>query len=139
MAVKMQETFNQQVLISVEESHLDQIEMSKQTVIFFIAEEAVNNARKHAQAEHVWVSLKPVETDLMLLEIRDDGVGFDPEEIKGAYEKRDSLGMVNMRERTELVNGVLRISSEQGKGTRVQVAIPLSEAAANRLSRRKNV
>jgi signal transduction histidine kinase len=139
MAIKMQETFSQQVLISVDEKVLDRIEMSKQSVIFFIAEEAVNNARKHAEAEHVWVSLKPVEADIVLLEIKDDGLGFDPEAIKQAYEKRNSLGMVNMRERADLVNGALRVRSAIGKGTRVQVLIPLSEAASNRLSRRNPV
>lgn len=137
MAAKMKETYNQEVLIAVDEKVVDRIEMGKQSVIFFIAEEAVNNARKHARAEHIWVNLKQIDEDLVLLEIKDDGVGFDPEMVNQSYDRRDSLGMVNMRERAQLVNGVLHISSTEGKGTRVQVAIPLTEAAADRLSRRK--
>jgi signal transduction histidine kinase len=52
-----------------------------------------------------------------------------------AYDKRanSSLGMVNLRERSELVNGLLQIDSAPGKGTKVQVYIPLSEDAADRL------
>jgi signal transduction histidine kinase len=137
MAIKMKDTYNQEVLIAVDEKVIDRIEMSKQSVIFFIAEEAVNNARKHARAEHVWVNLRQVDEDLVLLEIKDDGVGFDPEAVSQSYDRRDSLGMVNMRERAQLVNGVLHISSAEGRGTRVQVAIPLTEAAADRLNRRK--
>ena len=137
MAAKMKETYNQAVSIAVDEKVIDRIEISKQSVIFFIVEEAVNNAHKHARAQNIWVNLRLVDEDLVLVEIKDDGVGFDPGAVSLSYDRRDSLGMVNMRERAELVNGVLHISSAPGRGTRVQVAIPLSEAAADRLSRRK--
>ena len=53
------------------------------------------------------------------------------------YDKRGSLGMINLRERTELVNGLLNIDSAHGKGTRIQVYIPLSEDAADSLHHAK--
>lgn len=133
MADKMKETYSQNVIIAVEENILEELEVGKQGVVFFIVEEALNNARKHAQAEHVWVTLRPFEKEMVLLEIRDDGVGFDVATINRSYDKRGSLGMVNLRERTELVNGVLNIQSAPGRGTRVQVYIPLSDEAADRL------
>lgn len=133
MAVKMNETFSQNVIIAVEENVLQNLEVGKQGVVFFIVEEALNNARKHAQAAHIWVNLRPFEKDMALLEVRDDGVGFDVESVNRTYDQRGSLGMVNLRERTELVNGVLNIQSVLGKGTRIQVYIPLSEEAADRL------
>lgn len=133
MAEKMKETFGQEVLIQVDENVLKDMEMGKQGVIFYLVEEAVNNARKHAQAPHIWVNLRPLDRDLVLLEIRDDGVGFDVAATMRAYDKRGSLGMINLRERTELVNGLLHIDSAPGKGTRVQVVIPLTEEAADRL------
>ena len=104
-------------------------------MIFYIIEEAVNNARKHACAPVIAVSLKMVETGIGLLEIADNGVGFDVKEMTEAYDKRSntSLGMVNLRERSELVNGLLQIDSTPGKGTKVQVYIPLTEDAADRL------
>jgi len=133
MAEKMRETFTQNVLINVDESVLENMEMGKQGVIFYIIEEAATNARKHASAVHIWVRLRPFETDIALLEIEDDGLGFDVEAVNKSYDKRGSLGMINLRERTELVNGLLNVDSAPGKGTRIQVYIPLSEEAADRL------
>jgi len=71
-----------------------------------------------------------------LLAIKDDGIGFDQSQVGADYEKRSSLGMVNMRERSELINGVLRLDSKPGNGTTIQVAIPLTEEAADRLRQR---
>lgn len=140
MAEKMKETFGQAVLVKVDAKALEQLEMGKQGVIFYIVEEAVNNARKHAQAVHIWVRLRPLEKEpeIILLEIADDGAGFDVEAVNRSYDRRGSLGMVNLRERAELVNGMLNIESAPGKGTRVQVFIPLSESAADRLHRTRN-
>ena len=64
-------------------------------------------------------------------------MGFDVQEVNTAYDQRGSLGMVNLRERAELVNGLLNIDSAPGKGTRVQVYIPLTEEAADRLHHKK--
>ena len=133
MAEKMQETYEQKVLVSVDATVLPHLESSKQAVIFFIVEEAVNNAGKHAQAANIWVRIKPLEKDFSLLEIEDDGVGFNVGEVDAFYDKRGSMGMVNMRERAELVNGVIHIDSREGQGTRVQVFLPLTEEAAERL------
>ncbi len=135
MAEKMRDTFEQNVLIDVDQKVLPDLEIGKQTVIFYIVEEAVNNARKYAQAGHIWVRLKGIGSGLALLEIQDDGKGFDITEIDANYEKRGSLGMINMRERSELVNGIFKIQSSAGKGTRVQVFLPLNEDAADRLRR----
>ena len=133
MAEKTHETFSQNVTINVDEGVADQLEMGKQGVIFYIAEEAVNNARKHAKASTIAVRLKRIDHGLVLLEIQDDGVGFDVKAVTDSYDKRGSLGMINLRERTELVNGLLHIDSVPGRGTRVQIFIPLTEEAADRL------
>jgi signal transduction histidine kinase len=133
MAEKMRETFSQNVIINVDDSILNDMEMGKQGVIFYIIEEATNNARKHANAPHIWVRLRPFENGLALLEIEDDGLGFDVAAVNKSYDKRGSLGMVNLRERSELVNGLLDVDSSPGNGTRVKVYIPLTEEAADRL------
>jgi signal transduction histidine kinase len=135
MADKMHETYSQNVIIDADQNVIPQLEMGKQTVIFYIAEEAVNNARKHAQAAHIWVRLKNVDKDLVLLEIQDDGVGFNVSSVDATYETRGSLGMINMRERAELVNGLLRIESAEGRGTRIRVLTPITEEGADRLRR----
>ena len=133
MADKMRETYNQNVIVNIDEKIASQMEMGKQGVIFYIIEEAINNARKHASAANIWVRLGPLQPGLVLLEIEDNGVGFDVEAVNKSYDKRSSLGMVNLRERTELVNGLLNIQSTIGKGTKIQVYIPLTEEAADRL------
>ncbi len=133
MAEKMRETFSQNVIINIDEKILAEMEMGKQGVIFYIVEEAANNARKHANAPHIWVRLRPFEKEVALLEIEDDGLGFDVAEVTKSYDKRGSLGMVNLRERSELVNGLLNVDSAPGKGARIQVYIPLTEEAADRL------
>jgi signal transduction histidine kinase len=133
MAEKMRETFSQNVIINIDEKIVDDLEIGKQGVIFYIIEEAVNNARKHANAPDIWVRLRPYEKGIALLEIEDDGLGFNMAEVNQSYDKRGSLGMVNLRERSELVNGLLNIESAPGKGTLVQVYIPLTEEAADSL------
>jgi signal transduction histidine kinase len=133
MAEKMRETFAQNVIVNVDENVLEDMEMGKQGVIFYIIEEAANNARKHANALHIWVRLRSFEKGIALLEIEDDGLGFDVEAVNKSYDQRGSLGMINLRERTELVNSLLTIDSAPGRGTRIQVYIPLTEEAADRL------
>jgi signal transduction histidine kinase len=135
MAEKMKDTYNQTVIIEADADTVTQLEVSKQGVIFYIAEEAVNNARKHAQAAHVWVRLKWAGDDLALVEIEDDGVGFDAAAVGEDYDNRGSLGMVNMRERAELVNGFLDIETKEGRGTHITLLIPLTEDAADRVRR----
>jgi signal transduction histidine kinase len=133
MAEKMTDTFEQNVVLDVDKEVENDLEMGKQGVIFAIVEEAVNNARKYASADHIWVRLKTIREDIAVLEIQDDGSGFDVDAIDATYENRGSLGLINMRERTELVNGVITIKSIVGKGTHIQVIIPLTEEATERL------
>ena len=54
-------------------------------------------------------------------------------EIQDDYSRRGSLGMINLKERTELINGLMHIDSVPGRGTRVQIFIPLSHSASDRL------
>lgn len=132
LAEKMLENHKQKVTIQASPDVVENMEVGKQGVVFFIVEEAVNNARKHAQADNIWVRLKR-RGEFLRLEVQDDGVGFDVASVEDSYDQRGSLGMVNLRERAEMVNGVLRIDSVPGKGTRVAVTIPLTIEAAERL------
>jgi len=133
MAEKTKETFGQNVLVETDVQLVEQLDLNTQTVIFTIAEEAVNNARKHAKAEHIWVKVQRLQPDLAFLEIEDDGKGFLVDDVMGNYDDRGSLGMLNMRERAELVQGVFHIKSIPGEGTQIQVVLPLTPDAADRL------
>jgi signal transduction histidine kinase len=134
LAEKVGDTLDQEVLIEAASDVADELEMGKQGIIFYIAEEAISNAAKHAEAEHVWVRMRS-EGDLFVLEVEDDGVGFNVGAVDRDYAQRGSLGMVNMRERTELVNGLFHLESEQGAGTRITVIVPMTEESAERLHR----
>ncbi len=133
MSDKMSETFSQSVIIDVDDEIIRQLEMGKQGVIFYIIEEAVGNARKHASAANIWVRLRPFQPSVALLEVEDNGVGFDLAAVDQSYDRRSSLGLVNLRERAELVNGLLDIQSTIGKGTKVSVYLPLTVEATDRL------
>ncbi len=89
--------------------------------LYRIVQEALTNVVKHAEARNVVISLHQDGTTLRL-EIADDGIGFDINHIPKAYEK-EAWGMLNMRERTEAINGTLRFESRKGNGTRVLVEI----------------
>ncbi len=94
--------------------------------IFSILQEAFNNLRKHARASTVWVRLKRLNGQLQI-EVEDDGVGFDVEKVLASYDERSSLGLLNMREQAELLDGELSILSPSphlGKGTLVRLQIP---------------
>jgi signal transduction histidine kinase len=131
LAEKIKENHNQEVIVEAEPDLDDRLEVSYQGVLFYIIEEAVNNARKHAQAEHIWVRLN-IEGEVLAVEIQDDGVGFNVGAMDSTYSRRGSLGMVNMRERAEMISGAVRIDSAEGRGTRVLVYVPLSAAARER-------
>ena len=135
MADKMRDTYQQNVQIYVDQEVVNHLELGKQNVVFYLTEEAVNNARKHAQATLITVTLKffPQQNEMALLQIVDNGVGFNVKEVLKDYEKRGSLGMVNLQERADLINGRLNIESVPAKGTRVRVLIPLTEKAADLL------
>lgn len=86
-----------------------------QLALYRIAQEALNNVTKHAQASAVSVDLK-IDDDLLTLRIEDNGRGFDPSTIPP-----DHMGVSIMRERAETIGAVLEIDSQPGKGTRLQV------------------
>ncbi len=93
--------------------------------LFAIIQEAVNNARKHAlNATGIWVTITPTETHLEV-EVRDDGQGFELQKVEAKYEELGSLGLVNMRERAELIDAQLTIESKPDAGTRVFIRVPL--------------
>ncbi|MDQ7028660.1 MAG: ATP-binding protein [Ardenticatenia bacterium] len=94
--------------------------------LFAIIQEAINNARKHAKgATGIWVTVS-VEDEWLDVEIRDDGEGFDLKAVESRYEELGSLGLVNMKERAELIDAQFRLQSEPGKGTRVLIRVPLT-------------
>jgi signal transduction histidine kinase len=124
LADKVHDTHGANVVLEAAPESADGVDPSLQGVAFYIAEEALNNARKHAAAAHTWIRLDR-RGGVLILEVRDDGVGFNVGAVDATYAQRGSLGMVNMRERAELVGGSLRVESAEGRGTLVTLTLPV--------------
>jgi two-component system sensor histidine kinase DegS len=104
----------------------------QRTVVLRVAQEALQNVRKHAGAGHVTVATR-VEGDQWVLEVRDDGRGFDVGAV--AARGRRNFGLQFMRERAELIGAELDVRSRPDGGTVVRLAIPTGTATGAEESR----
>jgi signal transduction histidine kinase len=129
LVAKMKDTHNLDVVLQTQSGVEQYIEHGAQGVLFYIVEEAVNNARKHARAKHIYVRLSTNE-QTVTCEIEDDGVGFDVASVMEGYHKRSSLGMINMQERVEMIGGALTITSAPNQGTRISIRLPATVTTA---------
>jgi signal transduction histidine kinase len=91
--------------------------------LFRIAQEALHNALKHSGVGRISVNLRGTPDEIQL-EVTDTGVGFDVEKAR----RNSGLGLISMRERAHLVNGVFSIESKLNSGTRISVRVPLVQA-----------
>lgn len=91
--------------------------------LYRIHQEVLNNVAKHAQARHVSIEFSLGKTDL-LLEIRDDGIGFDVPARWIELARRDHYGLLGASERAEEIDGTLVVLSKPGNGTIVRVSAP---------------
>ncbi|HEY7899432.1 MAG TPA: sensor histidine kinase [Gemmatimonadaceae bacterium] len=100
------------------------------SVLYRVAQEAVQNARRHASPKRVEIRfLRDLES--ATIEIVDDGRGFDPDALQG---ERAGIGLFTMQERVALVDGELQIRSQPGGGTSVLASVPLRPVANPPLS-----
>ncbi|HJL00811.1 MAG TPA: sensor histidine kinase [Polyangiaceae bacterium LLY-WYZ-15_(1-7)] len=91
-----------------------------ETATYRVAQEALHNAQRHADAERIELRLALGER--LRLEVRDDGVGFDPAAVE-----EGGHGLRGMRERAELLGGSLEIASAPGEGTAILLELPIEE------------
>jgi NarL family two-component system sensor histidine kinase YdfH len=87
-----------------------------------IVAEGLTNVARHAQANQVWARLAGVDDDWLEIEVRDDGVGFDPAAMAN---RAGHYGLLGMRERARLAGGTLEIRSAPGEGTLLLLCLPL--------------
>ncbi|HTN51182.1 MAG TPA: HAMP domain-containing protein [Anaeromyxobacter sp.] len=97
-----------------------------ETALFRICQEAMSNVARHAQATAVLVQVG-IEGEEIRIDIEDDGKGFDPAEA-ARREGRRPWGLMGIRERAQILGGDARIESAPGRGTLVDVRIPLAAA-----------
>ncbi|HEU0297773.1 MAG TPA: PAS domain S-box protein [Anaerolineales bacterium] len=104
------------------EQNQQQLPHTAEEELYHIAQEALNNVLKHANAQHVWVHLRFSETETSLA-IHDDGVGFTPTAAGNG-----GLGFSSLKERAEKIGASLEIESTPGAGTEIRVVVPVSSA-----------
>jgi signal transduction histidine kinase len=92
----------------------------RQLLLYRIIQEGIQNVIKHANASKVCIEVSDESPNNMSVIIADDGVGF-------AVEEKQGLGLRNMFERAKLLNGSFAITSRQGKGTKIELLIPIDE------------
>ena len=108
-------------------AEVEQLPIAKRTVLFRVAQEALTNVARHAQASRVEVSIQKLP-DSICMKITDDGKSFQVDRVlHGKGSKR--LGLLGMRERLEMVGGHFGVESVQGKGTIVIARLPIGKAA----------
>jgi signal transduction histidine kinase len=92
----------------------------RSTAIFRIVQESLTNVARHAKAGHVTIRFDR-DAQSLAFSIQDDGRGIE----EGAMNKTRSFGLVGMRERIKAMQGEFKLQSEVGKGTQIEISIPL--------------
>jgi PAS domain S-box-containing protein len=95
-----------------------------ETACFRIAQEALTNVVRHANAHHVLVQLEK-EGSVLFLTIKDDGVGFDLDSLRHREPRATTLGLVGMHERAHAAGGIIYIDSKPWHGTEIRFSIPV--------------
>ena len=100
---------------------------ARRTVLYRVAQEALTNVVRHAQARNVTVNIRELPSAVSL-RIHDDGRGFDVERLLHSRKNR-RMGLIGMRERVEMVGGTFTIESAAGHGTTISAQVPFNNGA----------
>jgi signal transduction histidine kinase len=101
------------------------LSLIQEVSIYRIILEAMNNIRKHARAAHVDLVLK-FDLEYAIVDISDDGLGFDLSEALSDKGAKSSIGLITMKERAEMLGGKMQVETAPGDGTRIFVKLPVS-------------
>jgi len=104
---------------------VEQVNDDRRTVLYRVAQEALTNVARHAQASRAEVNIQKLD-GAVCMKIKDNGKGFQTERVLHG-KKKSRLGLLGMRERLEMVGGNFTVSSAPGKGATVLAQIPLND------------
>jgi signal transduction histidine kinase len=108
------------VRLHASQSSDERLNTDVETMVYRLAQEALNNIGKHARAQRVDIALERNDDCLSLI-VEDDGVGFDPRDVDTLG---TALGLTGMRERAALIGAEIQIESEPGSGTTIILRVP---------------
>lgn len=126
---------NPDVVVSYDNARPDLVPPALSASLFRFVQEALHNVRKHASASRVTVRIRPL-SGLLVAEVRDNGVGFDPRQMADAQQH---FGLRDMRERITAAGGRWHISSKPGAGTSVRAIFPIAKPAFMLTNREREV
>ena len=118
--------FSQQTRIHVDLkvfAGVEQLDSNQRTILYRVAQEAINNVARHAEASRVEVSVQKLADGGICMKIKDDGKSFSVAGVSNA-KGRKRLGLLGMRERLEMVGGHFSVESARGQGTTITARIP---------------
>jgi signal transduction histidine kinase len=98
--------------------------------LFRIYQESLNNIVRHSQADQVWIRLM-LDEDQVVLEIKDNGQGFELPARWIYLARKGHLGLIGARERTEAIGGMFEVQSSPGKGTLIRAVVPRNGNGGN--------
>lgn len=107
---------------------VEQLDITRRTTLFRVAQEALTNVARHAHASQVEVTIRKLP-DYVCMNVKDDGKSFAVERVLHGNGSKH-LGLLGMRERLEMVGGRLQIESDPGKGTNIMARISLGKGRA---------
>jgi signal transduction histidine kinase len=104
---------------------IEQLDGDQRTVLYRVAQEALTNVDRHAQASRADVKIQKLNGNVCM-RIKDNGIGFPAENLLQG-KKKNRLGLLGMRERVEMVRGKFTVQSSPGKGTTILAQIPFAD------------
>ena len=107
-----------------------------ETACFRIAQEALTNVVRHAKATNVQLRITK-DSDVLLLTVKDNGVGFDLERLRKRAARVATLGLISMQERAHAAGGAIEIDSAPRRGTEVRFTLPLGAMSSSYTQRRQ--
>jgi signal transduction histidine kinase len=97
-----------------------------ETALFRVVQEVINNIARHAMARNVAISFQ-FKDETVVIDITDDGIGFDMVEATLSPDTQRGLGLMGMLERIELIGGQMEIDTAPGYGTKIHIEVPLAQ------------
>lgn len=123
LAGTMQALWSAQILPQVDVLVAQRLNLGQEVHALQITRECISNALRHGSAKTIIITLAQ-EAEQAILTINDDGQGFDPAQVTS-----QGTGLQNLASRTRELGGMLRVDSQVGRGTTIQVVFPIGEAS----------
>jgi len=123
LAARLQDTFDQEVIVLIDHTADQRLDHRTARALYTIAAETINYLRQQAKTEQITINVT-LQDDQFVMEIVDNGTGFDGEAaLKAARAREGHLGLMLIQDRLRVLEGKLDLHSTPGEGTRIAITI----------------